>query len=143
MRKERIRRVPFSLAGFRGVDPENVRKLNEQGIGNVEQMLKAGRTPPDRKALAAETGVPVDRIVELVKLSDLARIPGVKGVRARLYYDAGLDTVEKLAGKEPGELGAMLGEFVKQRSFAGVPPLPKEVAATVSAARRLENVVEF
>ena len=26
-----------------------------------------------------------DVILELVKLSDLARIPGVKGVRARLY----------------------------------------------------------
>ena len=62
---------------------------------------------------------------------------------ARLYYDAGLDTVEKLAGREPEELSATLADFVKQSGFDGLPPLPKEVAFTVDTARCLETVVEF
>jgi predicted RecB family nuclease len=50
--------------------------------------------------LATQTGIPVEVVLELVKLSDLARLPGVKGIRARLYYDAGVDTVENLASFE-------------------------------------------
>jgi len=63
--------------------------------------------------------------VEIVKLSDLARIPGVKGVRARLYHDAGLDTVEKIAETPPEKILEITQEFVKETEFDGIAPLPK------------------
>ena len=40
-------------------------------------------------------GVPLEVILEFVKLSDLARIPGLKTIRTRLC-DAGVDTIERL-----------------------------------------------
>jgi len=36
----------------------------------------------------------------------------VKGIRARLYYDAGIDSVEKMADWEPEALRRMVAEFV-------------------------------
>ncbi len=60
-------------------------------------MLLAGQTEEKRVALAKQLGIPAQDILELVKLSDLARLPRVKGIRARLYYDAGVDNVEKMA----------------------------------------------
>ena len=143
MREQRIKKTPFPLSGFRGVEPEYIDKLALEGIKNVSQMVQAGRTPQDRLALAEETGVPPEVVVEYVKLADLARVPGLKGIRARLYYDAGVDTLEKLAVWDPEELRTMLIGFVERTGFDGIAPLPKEAASAVATARRLPAVVEY
>ena len=143
MREQRIKRPPFPLSGFRGVEPEYADKLASAGVKNASQMLKAGRTPQDRLALAERTGVPLDAILEYVKLSDLARIPGTKGVRARLYYDAGVDTLEKMAEWDPEELRTMVSGFVERTGFGGIAPLPKEAASAVATAKRLPRIVEY
>jgi hypothetical protein len=143
LRQQRISRRPFPLRDFRGANPDHVDRLADVGIGNAEQMLEAGRTRQCREELAVRTGVPLDAVLEFVKLSDLARIPGVKGIRARLYVDAGADTVAKLAEWDPDELRAMVVEFVKQTGFDGVPTLPAEARFTVERARALPKVVEY
>jgi len=111
------RQNPFPLRIFRGVSPEHIARLEAIGIKNAGQMLVAGQTPEKRAYLAEETGIPEAAVLEFVKLSDLARLPGVKGVRARLYYDSGVDTVEKLAAWEPEALLAMTAQFVERSGF--------------------------
>jgi predicted flap endonuclease-1-like 5' DNA nuclease len=143
MRGQRVTRTPFALHKFRGVDPEYVDRLAAQGITNVEQMREAGRTPDGRQALAEKTGVPPEAVLQFAKLADLARIPGLKEIRARLYYDAGVDTVEKLAAWDPSELRDMLIDFVERTGFDGIAPLPKEAASAVSTAMSLPKVVEY
>ncbi len=132
---------PFKLKDFMGVDPAQIDRLAALGIKNTNQMLIAGKTAASRANLAEKTGSPPEVVLELVKLSDLARLPGVKGTRARLYYDAGVDTVEKLASYEPGELLKLTAEFVTRTGFPGIAPLPKEVSSTIENARRLPVVV--
>jgi len=141
-RAQRIKRTPFPVSKFRGVHSDSVDKLASVGIRNVAQMLEAGRTPSDRQTLAEKTGVPPEVILEYVKLSDLARISGTKGIRARLYYDAGVDTLEVLAWWDPVELRAMLIDFVERTDFDGIAPLPKEAASAVATAKRLPRIVE-
>jgi len=136
-------RKAFPLRDFWGVDPDHVARLAAAGIVNVAQMLGAGRTPEARQRLAEECGLPVAAVLELVKLSDLARIPGLKAIRARLYYDAGADTLDKLAQWDAEELRRMLAEFVARTGFAGIAPLPKEVASTVDTARELPRLVQY
>jgi hypothetical protein len=131
------------LRHFRGVDPVVISKLESVGIRTSLKMLEAGQSPEDRSELAKLTGIPVESVLELVKLSDLARLPGVKGIRARLYYAAGVDTVEKLAAFEPEELLNLTGEFVRAKGFEGIAPLPKEVSSTIAHARKLPRVVEY
>ena len=105
-------------------------------------MLAACRTPIQRAVLAKEDGILDEVVLGLVKLSDLARLPGVKGIHARLYYDAGVDTVEKMAGWEPEALLSMMAEIVERTGFNGIAPLPKEVSSTIANARKLPKVVE-
>lgn len=136
------RRV-FALRQFRGLDRAQLARLEALGVANVEQMLDAGRTPAMRRELAERADVPVEVILELVKLSDLARLSGVKGVRARLYYQAGADTVERLAAAEPEALLRRLAELVERAEFAGIAPLPLEVQHTLAAARQLPRLVEW
>jgi len=133
----------YKLKNFMGVAPEDADKLKSIGIKTVEQMLKAGRTVNERKNLAGKTGVTLDTIVEIVKLSDLARIPGLRKVRARQYFEAGLDTVEKIAQWDSGELIQMLTDFIKRTGFNGTAPLTKEAATSVATAKYIAKVVEY
>ena len=141
MRAERIQRRPLALKEFRGVDSAWVKKLAAHGISHVRQMLTAGRTPAQRIALATALDVPARAILELVRLADLARIPGIKGIRARLYHDAGVISVEELAARDPEALHGELAEFVTSSGFDGIAPLPAEVRYSVTQAKRLPSVV--
>ena len=143
LREQRIEGPPFSLKDFRGVDPDHVKKLAREGIVNVRQMLKSGATPKARQRLAERTGIPVENILDFVKLSDLARIQGVKGVHARLYLDAGVDTIGKLAQWDPVEFRQMIVGFVERTGFDGIPTLPAEAVSAVRKARRLPIIVEI
>ena len=142
MRAERVKRRSFQIKNFRGVNQEYISKLDALYIENVDQMLDAGRKPKLRQALAEETGLPLDAILEFVTLSDLERLKAVRGVRARLYHDAGL-TPEKIAAWEPEDLHAMLAEFVERTGFDGIAPLPREVQHLVNDARLLPKLVEW
>jgi hypothetical protein len=143
LRGQRIQRTPFLLKDFRGVNPEHIEKLAAAKIKNIDQMLKRGAMQQDREELAKRTEIPVDAILEFVKLSDLARIPGVKGIRARLYVDAGVDTIEKMAGWDPVELTEMIREFVERTGFEGVPTLPAEARFSVKKAKELPKIVTY
>jgi hypothetical protein len=143
LRRQRVEKPPFRLKEFRGVNPDCIRKLEAAGVRNVRDMIDAGRTRNARKELSAKTGVPIDAVLELVKLSDLARIPSLKGIRARLYYDAGADTIEKLAQWDAEKLRTMLNAFVERTRFDGIAPLSKEVKSTVETAKRLPKNVEY
>jgi hypothetical protein len=137
------KRNPFKLKDFMGINVDFITWLEAIGVRNTDQMLYAGRTAEGRAELAKHAGVPLETVVELVKLSDLARLPGVKGIRARLYFDAGADAVEKLADYEPEALLVMTIEFVRLTGFPGVAPLPKEISSTIANARRLPQMVEW
>lgn len=143
LRQQRITRKPFNLRDFRGVNLENTARLEEHGIRTTSQMLSAGKTPADRKSLSIQTGVPEDKILELVKLSDISRIPGIKGIRARLYYDAGADTVEKIAAFSHEDLLTATRSYVDRSGFDGIAPLPAEARHAIITAGKLPRVIEY
>jgi len=64
------------LKDFRGINPEIVAKLADHSIKKTDQMLADGITPIQRAIFAKEVGIPEEVVLELVKLSDLACLPG-------------------------------------------------------------------
>jgi hypothetical protein len=145
LREQRISlaKKSFELKNFRDVNKKHIMLLEREGICNVNQMLELGKTPTSRRKLSDKTGIPAGAILEFVKLADLSRIPGVKDVRARLYYDAGIDAVEKMAKWNPEELRTYMIEFVKKTGFKGIAPLPKEARYTIETAKKLPKIVEY
>ena len=136
-------RKPFKLKNFRGVKEEHIEILKKYGIRDNEKMLEVGKTRKQRKELARKTGLDIDVILEFVKLSDLSRIPGVKAIRARLYHDAGIDSIEKLSNMTAEDVLNITREFVERTRFEGIAPLPKEVKFSISTAKKLPKIVEW
>jgi hypothetical protein len=67
----------------------------------------------------------------------------VKSVRARLYYEAGVDTIDKFAAWETEDRLKYLKDWVEQTGFDGIAPLRKELANGVAKARTLERIVVY
>jgi len=105
-------------------------------------MLKAGNTKVKREKLSQQLDIPEDAILELVKLSDITRLGYVKTKLTRLYYNAGLDSPQKIAAFEPDELHAFFVKFVKESKWDGMVPNPKDLVGNIASARKLKIVVE-
>ena len=71
------------------------------GIKDTKQLYERARSAEDRAELSTLAHVPDDAMLELVKLSDLARPPYVGPVFARLLYETGVDTIAKLSKQSP------------------------------------------
>ena len=138
-----IKLESYELKNLQGIKKVNIDKLDRNGIKTARQILEIGCTKKGRKKLSKITDIPLDNILELVKLSDLDRLPGIKKVRARLYYEAGLDTLEKISGYDAEELRKISTEHILKASFKGIPPTKKEAENAVKLAKYLKKYAEY
>jgi hypothetical protein len=126
-----------------GITRDQIEALLKVGIRNAKQLLNAGLSKNDREKLAQKTRLPKNMLLEFIKLSDLARIGGMKRIRGRLYYDAGFDTINKIAEHTTDEIRKRLKAYIDESGFNGIPPTPKEAARTISMAKHLKKIVEY
>lgn len=131
------------IQDFLGVDPQHAHALASAGIRDPIQMLEAAGRPEDRDLLCRKTGIPQEALLKILRLCDLARIPGLKDIRAPLYYNAGFETLDEIARWEPEDLRQKLIDYIAETGFEGSPPQSKEVANTVEMARYLPPMVEY
>ena len=133
----------YKLRNFMGIDKEHVSRLESLGIKTAKHMLDHGKTRNQRDVLSQRTGIPSEILLELVKLSDLARIGGLKKKRARLFYDAGFDTIEKIAEQDPDALRNALIAYIEKSGFDGSASTAGEAEYTVTLARYIPRIVEY
>jgi transcriptional regulator with XRE-family HTH domain len=126
-----------------GVDEENVDKLASAGIIHSKHLFEHGRTRAEREKLSAASGIPIEKLLELVKLSDLARIRGLGGAFVRLFYEAGADTIEKLSRWNPEELFQAVRGVNAEREITKWVPSLKDVRQYVEMANELAKVIEY
>lgn len=143
LRSRYLKRPPFRLKDFIGVPSDAISKLNGAGLHNLSQMLEDGKTMEQRRDLSKKLEIPLNVIVEIVKMSDLARIFGLKAIRARLYHDSGVDTIEKMSSMNSEELIRLTSSYIKRSNFNGVPPTPKEAEFTIKEAKRIIQLLEW
>jgi len=143
LRRERVEKAPFPLRKFRGVNADHTDRLSAAGIRFARDLREQGRTGAARREISDRTGVPLEAVEELVRLSDLARVTGLKGIRARLYLDGGVTSVADLATRDPATLVVELRKFVESTGFDGVPALPGEVRFSVESANKLPALIEW
>lgn len=120
---------------------EYVLLLKKHDIKTNNQLLYRCKYNKDRISLSEKTKISLSEIVNLVKLCDLTRIYAVKGTRAKLYLESGLDTVEKISNVKPYELIDIVTSYINNSKFDGIPTLPKEARFTIEFAKRLPQLI--
>ena len=133
----------YKIRDFLGINKEDANKLAKLGIRTAQQMIENGKTVKLRKQLSEESGIPEVTILEIVKLSNLARIGGLKQKRARLYYESGFDTIEKIANSTPQEIVEIQKQYVKEHDFDGTASLLSEAEFSVELAKYLSRIIEY
>jgi hypothetical protein len=141
--KGRSKRSSLLLKEIEGIKSEYIGALERLGISNAAQLLTAGKTHNSRLALSGETGIPFDGIEELVKLADLCRISDIKGLRVRLLFDTGFDTIEKIAAQDPVEMRAQIIKINQREKIAARHPTLTETKFWVAQAKKLPRLVEY
>ncbi len=135
--------MPVAVGKLKVTAPESRAKLLQRGIRNSDQLLEAARTPEERTALAEQTGITPEAILELANRADLARIRGIGQVYANLLEEAGVDTVKELAVRVPANLHATLAAVNVEKKLTGRAPTLPDVKKWVTQAKRLRKLLEY
>ena len=108
---------PNNIKDFTGISKETIIKLDNIGIKNTVKLFDRVINPEERKKLASVTGIDDNEILELTKLTDLSRIRWVGTTFARMLYNLGVDTVEKITNADPVDLHTRVNRLNKEKGF--------------------------
>jgi predicted flap endonuclease-1-like 5' DNA nuclease len=129
---------PTRLDKFPGVGAQDLEKLAALGIVNTRQLLKETKTKEQREHLSQGTEIPLERVNEIVSLSDLSRVYGVGPVFARLIYDVGIHSIEEFVGYTAEEFIRIYEEQTHKKADFGVG----EIQFSLELAKELDQAVE-
>lgn len=134
---------PNKLADFVGISKETVDKLEKIGIKRTEKLYDKVIKKSDRQRLADSTGIDYQNIVELTKLSDLSRIKWVGANAARMLYDLGFDTVEKVSKADYNDLHKKINQLNKEQGiYKGAIGL-NDIKILINAAKDVPLEIEY
>ncbi len=136
---------PVPLKKMIGVDPEQIERLAAVGVKNTKQLFERARSKQDRAELSRLANVPDDVMLELVKLSDLVRAAYVGPVYARIIYETGADTLEKLAECSPEELLARMHAVNEEKKLtkSALPKSVEEMVLFLDIVKMIPKVIEY
>jgi hypothetical protein len=108
---------PIQLKDFPRVNPEVIQKLDRIGIKQTRQLFPHVLTREDRRAFAEENQIADDDLLELTRLTDIARLKWVGPKFARLLIESPYDSVEKIANSDYETLYLALAEVNEEQEI--------------------------
>ena len=91
---------PIALDKFDWLDKGEVAKLQQFGIRNNIELFEATNNPESLSKLAGSAGVNQPFLENFARIADLTRIQWVSPLAARMLFDAGFDSTEKVAAAD-------------------------------------------
>jgi len=108
------------------------------GLADQLAVISAGQTPSQREELASRANLDITTTDEIVKLCDYCRTgKNLQHIRAKIYYEMGMDTWQKWAAQGSATIIAMFAEYVHKNHLDGerLLPWPKEVRNGIEWAK--------
>ena len=131
---------PVDLKRIPGVDSGALTALSKARLADSKKLWERvvlGAIPME--ALASEVGKDAEILRELLEMSDLARIPGVGPVFAKMIHEAGYLTTRELAAADVEELERRLKEVNAGGRYTKVTATTADLAACIGWARELSS----
>ncbi|MFL1895337.1 DUF4332 domain-containing protein [Aquimarina sp. 2-A2] len=110
-------RKPNRLKDFPETPAYIVEKLENIGIKHTRHFFDKILTEKDRRCLSEETEIHYKEILRLTKLTDLSRIRWVNHTFAFVLYEAGYDSLEKVANSDPNQLYTTIKKMNTERKI--------------------------
>ncbi len=88
-------------------------KLREFGIKNNIDLLEQGRKCAGRRQISTQTRISESFLLELVNMTDISRIPYIRGKTVKIFCNAGYDTLQKIADTDEESLVTDLKEYLQ------------------------------
>ena len=135
--------MTYPISEIEGMSAFSASKLKSRGIRTTDALLEAARTVKGRKALAAQTGISEQQLLEWANVSDYMRIPGMGKAKVGLIRAAGVTTVRELALRNPARLAQNMKEINVKRKLVRVLPSEKSVEQLIAQARKLQPKISY
>ncbi len=133
----------YPIEDIEGIGEVLGAKLREAGVKDTDTLLAKCKTPKDREALAASSGVEPKRILKFANMADLYRVKGIGSEYSELLEAAGVDTVVELSKRVPGNLAAKMAEVNAQKNLTRRVPDESMCASWVEHAKTLPRMLEY
>lgn len=131
------------VSKIRAIGDNAADSLLEAGILTTRDLLRVGRTPVLREAIAARSGIHQSQVLRWVLCADLARIDGVGWEFAELLEQCGVCSPEALSGKDPELLLDRIKSVKKHGRRVGRFPSLIEVRSWVEQAGKLPEIIVY
>ena len=135
--------MTYPIAKIDGLSAQATAKLKSVGIRTTEGLLEAARTVKGRKALAAQTGLSEQQLLEWANIADCMRIKGMGKAKAELLRAAGVTTVREFVHRNPERLAQAMKEANAKRKLVSVLPSEASVKRLIEHARKLPLKISY
>jgi hypothetical protein len=118
--------------------PDTPSRLSQIGLSDQLAVISAGQSPAQREQIALQTNLEAATVAEFVKLCDFYRTgKNLKHIRAKIYYDMGMDTWQKWAEGNSETIIARFIEYIQENYLDSerLVPWPKEVRNGIEWAK--------
>ncbi len=134
---------PNKIEDFSGTSKDTVEKLKNIGVKNSEQLYNKALTVSDRLKLSESSGIDLNEIQRLTKLSDLSRIKYAGVTFAHVLYILGVDTAKKASQSNPDELYAAITQLNKEKNIYTGQIGINDIRIFVNAAKEVSLDIEY
>ncbi|PKV50622.1 uncharacterized protein DUF4332 [Aquimarina sp. MAR_2010_214] len=136
-------RKPNKTKDFPETSADIVLKLEKKGIKHTRHLFDKIVTIDARTLFSKHIGINDEEILRLTKLTDLSRIRWVNHTFAYVLYEAGYDTVGKVAKADPDQLYKRITELNAERKFYPAHIGLNDMKMLVECAKMLPLDIEY
>ena len=133
----------YPIKDIEGIGAKCADMLAKADITTTEDLLKACKTPANRKSVADASGCDEKAILRWANCADLMRIKGVGEEYSDLLEAAGVDTVKELRNRNPENLAEAMEEINNKKNLVRRTPSVDEVKDWVAHAKTLVPMLEY
>lgn len=138
-----IQAKPRKLKQFEWISDDTIKKLEKEGIKNTQQLYELVLTRKSRKDLADKLCMNENELLELTKQTDLSRIQWVNPTFARVLYEAGYDTIQKVQKANYENLYKKIIEINEKRNLYKGSIGLNDMKICIEAAKEVIPEVEY
>ena len=134
---------PINFKKFPGLKTEILGKLETVGVKNTRQLFNKVKTKEERKKFSQQTGISVEELIEFVKLTDLSRIKWIGPIFARIFFDPGTDTADKVSKSTAKDLFKKLKEINKKQSYTKANFTENDVRLCIEVSKSVPKTIKY